>query len=59
MVVAQLAERSLPILGDKGSILAIGRFLLNIFTANVCRNDENKRKRGRELPTIFLTKSLS
>ena len=43
MVVAQLAERSLPIPEDPGSISS--QLLLNIYLLlTVCRKDENKEK---------------
>ena len=44
VVVAQLADRSLPIPDDPGSNPVIGNFNLLL---NVYRKDENQIKRGR------------
>ena len=45
MVVAQLAERLLPMPKARGSNSVIGKFfIMNVFTVN-CRKDEAKEKR--------------
>ena len=55
MVVAQLEERSLLILDVRGSNPVISEIyiehLLTCLPSNVLK-DENKRKRGREWPTL-------
>ena len=50
VVVAQLAERSLPIPEVRGSNPDTGKFLKNIYLLSTVLHwkDENKRKRGRE-----------
>ena len=55
VVVAQLAERSLPIPEDPGSISS--QLLLNIYLLlTVCRKDENKEKEGGNGP--FFNKNI-
>ena len=52
VVVAQLAERSLPIPEDLGSNPAIGNFCRTYLLLTDCRKDE--KKRGRDWPKRVL-----
>ena len=54
MVVAQLAERSLPIPEDPGSNPVFGNFYLNIYLLlTVCIKDENKEKEAENGPFLL------
>ena len=55
VVVAQLVERSLPILEVRGSNPAIDKIYWTLVYSQLYWKDENKDKRGREWP-IFLKK---
>ena len=55
--MAQLAERSLPILEVRGSNPVIGKNLLNIY-CQLYLKDENKRKKRPGMAHVFFKKNL-